>query len=128
MLEVGDKYIHFTNRGGINKGIVKRIGTVTEIDTENQCHYERVYMVNSKDIHYDLDGRDGKFYKITAEYTEEEAKELKNAIEEISKFKYERRSEIIKKGVPKARTKKTITDIKNIDEALKRGFDDNYIP
>ena len=127
MLEVGDKYIHFTNRGGINKGTVKRIGTVTEIDTENQCHYERVYMVNEKDIHYDLDGRDGKFYKITTEYTKEEAEELKSAMEQIAKLKSERRSETIKKGIPKPRAKKIITGINNIDEALKRGFDDNYI-
>ena len=59
--------------------------------------------------------------------TKEEAEELKSAMEQITKLKSERRSETIKKGIPKPRAKKVITDIKNIDEALKRGFDDNYI-
>lgn len=124
MLEEGDKYIHFTKRGGVNKGTVKRIGSVTEIDTGNQCHYERMYMVNEKNIHYDLDGRDGRFYKVSMEYSKEEANELQRAIDELAEMKNERRSKML---TPKPKTKKIIDEIKNIDEALKRGFDDNYI-
>jgi hypothetical protein len=124
MLEEGDKYIHFTKRGSVNKGTVKRIGSVTEIDTGNQCHYERMYMVNEKNIHYDLDGRDGRFYKVSMEYSKEEADELKRAMDELAEIKNERRSKIL---TTKPKTKKIIDEIKNIDEALKRGFDDNYI-
>ena len=123
MLKEGDKYIHFTKRGTINKGTVKRIGGVTEIDTDNQCHYERMYMVNEKGIHYDLDGRDGRFYKISMEYTKEEAEELKRAMDELAEIKNERRSKTI---IPKPKAKKVIDVVNNIDEALKRGFDDNF--
>ena len=82
-----------------------------------------MYMVNEKGIHYDLDGRDGRFYKISMEYTKEEAEELKKAMDQLTEIKNERRSKTL---IPKPRAKKVIDVVNNIDEALKRGFDDNF--
>ena len=56
MIEEGDKYIHFTKRGGINRGIVKSIGTVNVIDTNNKVSYTTYYMINEKNVQYQLDG------------------------------------------------------------------------
>jgi carbamate kinase len=80
-------------------------------------------MVNEKNIHYDLDGRDGRFYKVSIEYSKEEAEELKRAMDELATIKNERRSKTV---IPKPKTKKIIDVVNNIDEALKRGFDNNF--
>ena len=48
MFKEGDKYIHFTRFGSINKGTIKHIGYVGTIDTTNSVCYNRPYMVNEK--------------------------------------------------------------------------------
>lgn len=74
MLKEGDKYIHFTKYGNINKGEVRLCGSIKSIDTHNLCSYEKHYIINTKGIILELDGSDGKIYKIDGEFTVDDAK------------------------------------------------------
>jgi hypothetical protein len=67
----GDQYIQFTNRGGINRGVVDRICSVHMIDLVNRVTYEKYTLINTNGITYELDGSDGKFYPIKSELSEE---------------------------------------------------------
>lgn len=76
MFEKGDKYIHFTNYGGVNKGEVEDILDINVIDTSNMCSYYKYSILTTKGVQLKLDGSDGKIYKINSEMTKERAKEL----------------------------------------------------
>ncbi len=74
MFQKGDKYIHFTKYGGINKGVVKSYHTGTfVIDTTNQVSYYKPYITTTNNTQLQLDGSDGKIYKINQEFTKEES-------------------------------------------------------
>jgi hypothetical protein len=77
-LTVGSKYIHFTKYGSVNKGEVKQCGNELIIDTKNHAKYYSPYIVNTKGIILNLDGRDGKIYKIEEEITIEGAKRIED--------------------------------------------------
>lgn len=124
MFQEGDKYIHFTKRGSINKGTIKTIGTVRVIDTNNKVSYDKMYMVNEKDIHYQLDGTDGQFYKVSQEYSEDEAMNIAEALLKIAELKNARREKVLSKF--KKTKKKSLKD-SNLDDLIKDTFDGNNI-
>jgi hypothetical protein len=64
MFKAGDNYIHFTKYGGINRGEVKWYGEVTTIDAANSVVYQKPYLVTTKNIILELDGTDGRIFKI----------------------------------------------------------------
>ena len=64
MFKTGDKYIHFTKYGGVNKGEVKWYGETTVIDLKNQVVYSEPYIVTTLGISLKLDGTDGRILKI----------------------------------------------------------------
>jgi hypothetical protein len=87
MLNVGDKYIHFTKYGSVNIGYVKNITPIYCIDLTNAVEYEELKLVNDKGITYSLDGSDGRFYKINKNYTPEEIQGYRNFLKKASENK-----------------------------------------
>ena len=87
MLKEGDKYIHFTKYGSVNKGEVRSCGSTKSIDTHNLCSYEKHYIINTKGIILELDGSDGKIYKIDHEYTSEQAENINNFLKSVIRKK-----------------------------------------
>jgi len=82
-LTVGSKYIHFTKYGSVNKGEVELCCNEIIIDTKNLAKYYSPYIVNTKGILLNLDGRDGKIYKIEEELTIEGAKRIEDLLLKI---------------------------------------------
>ena len=76
MFNSGDTYIQFTKFGGVNKGKVKTYNETFVIDTKNCVRYLKPHIITEKNIVLDLDGSDGKIFKVEKEYTTEEIKEL----------------------------------------------------
>ncbi len=72
----GDKFIQFTKRGGINKGEVEDIHSTTVWDTTNLCRYMSYAILTTNGVRLNLDGTDGRIYKIESEMDEERAKKL----------------------------------------------------
>lgn len=128
IFEEGDKYIQFTQHGGINKGVVKHCGIVNCIDTNNGVSYQKPYLVNQKNIHYDLDGTDGRFYKVTVEYTKEECEQMVQAYKKLMELKDERRKKIME-PFNKPKTKKIKKDLgdSNLDDLIKTKFNEDNI-
>lgn len=87
MFKKGDKYIHFTKYGGVNKGEVEYFGYVNVIDSVRGVQYKKYYIVNTKKISLELDGSDGKIYKVEKEYTPEECERITNTFKNLSRIK-----------------------------------------
>lgn len=81
-------------------------------------------MVNEKDIHYQLDGTDGQFYKVSQEYSEDEAMNIAEALLKIAELKNARREKVLSKF--KKTKKKSLKD-SNLDDLIKDTFDGNNI-
>lgn len=88
MFEKGDKYIHFTKYGGVNKGEVADIFEMNVINTNKLCKYVKFGILTTNGVRLHLDGSDGKIYKITSEMTKERAKELSKVFERVSAKKH----------------------------------------
>jgi hypothetical protein len=84
MFKAGDNYIHFTKYGGINRGEVKWYGEVTTIDVDNGVVYQKPYLVTTKNIILQLDGTDGRIFKIKLQ---EEMLELIEKIKHLKDIK-----------------------------------------
>jgi hypothetical protein len=84
MFKAGDNYIHFTKYGGINRGEVKWYGEVTTIDVDNGVLYQKPYLVTTKNIILQLDGTDGRIFKIKLQ---EEMLELIEKIKHLKDIK-----------------------------------------
>jgi hypothetical protein len=80
MFKEGDKYIHFTKYGSVNKGEVQSCGNHKVIDTKNFVTYHSQYIITTKGIILNLDGSDGKIYKIDGEFTVEGAKRINDVL------------------------------------------------
>lgn len=80
MFKEGDKYIRFSTYGGITKGIVKSVTDVHVIDTVNKVTYVQQRIVNENGHVIETDGTDGSIYKVTREFTDEEALTLSDRI------------------------------------------------
>ena len=76
MFKEGDKYIHFTKYGGINKGVVSEFFNTHCVDTINCVAYEIPHVRNKNGIVLNL-REDGLIYKITHEYSEEECENIR---------------------------------------------------
>jgi hypothetical protein len=81
MFKEGDKYIHFTKYGSINKGEVQSCGYTTSIDIFNLVTYKVQHIISTKGIMLYLDGSDGKIYKVEEEITPEAAKRIQGVID-----------------------------------------------
>ena len=79
MFEKGDRYIHFTKYGGVNKGEVEWYGTQINWDTENMIAYHIPYIKSTKGIVIHLNGEDGRVFKIKDDITEEMLTKLKSS-------------------------------------------------
>jgi hypothetical protein len=87
MYKVGDRYIHFTKYGSVNKGEVKSYGERKVIDTENCVEYLKPYIITTKNIVLELDGSDGMIFKVENEYTIEECKKMSMTIRKMVEYK-----------------------------------------
>jgi hypothetical protein len=87
MYKVGDRYIHFTKYGSVNKGEVKSYGERKVIDTENCVEYLKPYIITTKNIVLELDGSDGMIFKVENEYTIEECKKMSMTIQKMVEYK-----------------------------------------
>jgi hypothetical protein len=96
MLKKGDKYIHFTKYGGVNFGTVKEVFNLHSFDHLNKVTYLKPCIRNENSMTYELE-KDGRFYKIDREYTQEEADNLHNHfIRLVGMTKHQRISESLK--------------------------------
>lgn len=93
MFKTGDKYIHFTKYGGVNKGEVKSYGETRVIDTENCVEYLKPHIVTIKNIVLELDGSDGMIFKLENEYTIEECKKMSMTIQKMVDYKNKKTQE-----------------------------------
>lgn len=122
MFKQGDKYIHFTKYGGVNKGEVQRYGQMMNHDYENEVIYVSTYIISTMGHVISLDGSDGRVYKINETMDPEMLKklkssatvlnELKNRKEKFSKEKFAHQSKV-------QRAKDMIAK-SNIEEVLKK--------
>ena len=93
MFNPGDKYIHFTKYGGVNKGEVEWYGESINWDTDNMVAYHIPYIKSSKGIVIRLNGEDGRVFKIKEDITEEMIKKLKSS-SEVFKVLKERKEQV----------------------------------
>lgn len=89
MFKEGDKYIHFTKYGGINKGEVKSYGILKSYDLTNCVLVDKPHIVTTKGALLQLDGSDGRIYKIEREFTKDEVENMTKNLEKLSKIKQE---------------------------------------
>ena len=87
MFKEGDKYIHFTKYGGVNKGIVEWCGTQIKWDTNNMVAYHIPYIKSTKGIIIHLNGEDGHVYKIKDDITEDMLNKLKSSSSILEELK-----------------------------------------
>lgn len=96
MLQKGDKYIHFTKYGGVNFGTVKEVFNQHSFDHLNKVMYLKPYIRNENGMSYEI-GKEGSFYKIHQEFTQEQADKIHNNFMRLAGMsKHERISEMLK--------------------------------
>lgn len=88
MFKKGDKFIHFTKYGGVNKGEVSDFHYTTVWDTANLCRYQSVSIFTTNGVRLDLDGTDGRIYKIDSEIEEHQAKKLEQNFKKLKNKKH----------------------------------------
>ena len=87
MFKEGDRYIHFTKYGGVNKGEVQRYGQTMNHDYENEVVYVSTYIISTMGHVISLDGSDGRVYKINEDMDPEMLKKLKSSTEVLVELK-----------------------------------------
>jgi hypothetical protein len=87
MFKQGDKYIHFTKYGGVNKGGVEWYGSTMNYDYENEVVYVSYYIKSTVGHIISIDGTDGRVYKINEEMDPETLRMLKNSTDVMDKLK-----------------------------------------
>ena len=95
----GDKYIHFSKYGSINKGEVQSCGSTTVIDAFRCVTYKQYHIISTKGILLNLDGSDGRVYKIEDEFTPEEGENFLNFMTKAQEIKSKRIEELHRNGV-----------------------------
>jgi hypothetical protein len=90
MFEPGDNYIHFTKYGGVNKGKVKIYDCTHVIDTKNLICYLKPHIVTTNNIVLELDGSDGKIFKVEKEYVDGDAKRIAINFEKITENRFKK--------------------------------------
>lgn len=84
----GDKYIHYTKYGGVNRGEVSSVETVTAWDFTNKCSFQKVVLLTTKGVRLNLDGSDGQIYLVLGEISERTAEEWTKFIKKSKNKKY----------------------------------------
>ena len=87
MFKQGDKYIHFTKYGGVNKGDVEWYGSTMNYDYENEVVYVSYYIKSTVGHIISIDGTDGRVYKINEEMDPETLRMLKNSTDVMDELK-----------------------------------------
>lgn len=72
MFKPGDKFIRFSPYGSITIGEVAEYGEVRTVDINNGVVYLSPYIVTIKRYVLQLDGSDGKIFKVIKELTSED--------------------------------------------------------
>jgi hypothetical protein len=82
MFNPGDKFIRFSKYGSTHMGVVKSYGERfrVEITQTYKVRMSVPYIVSENGVVYELDGSDGKIYRVNYEYTEEEHTILKEKL------------------------------------------------
>jgi len=88
MFEKGDKFIHFTKYGGVNRGEVEEIRELNVWDINNLCTYIKYSIFTTNGVSLNLDGSDGKIYKVKSEMSPEKANNLNMILKKASNNKY----------------------------------------
>ena len=83
----GDKYIHFTKYGGVNRGIVKKVSSITVSSIPQRCTYIVPTITTDSGVTLLLNGTDGDFYKIGSELSDEQITKMENFYSEMRKRK-----------------------------------------
>ena len=121
MFKQGDKYIHFTKYGGVNKGEVQRYGQTMNHDYENEVVYVSTYIISTMGHVISLDGSDGRVYKINEDMDPEMLKKLKSSTEALVELKNRKekfnRNQLFPDAVQRA---KDMIAKSNIEEVLQK--------
>jgi hypothetical protein len=116
MFKEGDKYIHFTKYGGVNKGEVQRYGQTMNHDYENEVVYVSTYIISTMGHVISLDGSDGRVYKVNEDMDPEMLKKLKSSTGVLEELKNRKQQSKVEPPVEPL-DEKTIKKInKQIDE------------
>jgi hypothetical protein len=121
MFKQGDKYIHFTKYGGVNKGEVEWYGSTMNYDYENEVVYVSYYIKSTVGHAISTDGSDGRVYKINETMDPEMLKKLKSSLGVLDELKNRKEKSTHKSKIE--RTKEMIAN-SNIEEVLKKYKDD----
>jgi hypothetical protein len=87
MFEKGDNFLHFTKYGGVNKGEVAYVGYILIVSSTNGVVYRRPYINTTNNVRLNLDGTDGKIYKIERELSPEDSKSMVNIADKMGQRK-----------------------------------------
>ena len=123
MFKQGDKYIHFTKYGGVNKGEVEWYGETINWDTDNMVAYHIPYIKSTKGIVIRLNGEDGKVFKIKNDITEEMLRKLKSSstiLEELKNRKEEHKKKTFAIFEQRATEAREMLKNSNAEEVLKK--------
>ena len=122
----GDKYVHFTKLGGVNRGEVKWVGESIHWDTVNGVAYYDPYIVTTKDFTLKLDGSDGKVYKLKEDVSEEDINKWKRSAEIFKNLKI-KKGQHIKYKDDTEYLLSSEANAKRLDESIKQmnGTKDN---
>ena len=126
MFKENDGYIHFTKYGGVNKGVVRRVGETIKWDTDNMVAYHIPYIETNVGHIINLDGEDGRVFKIKKDITEEMLRKLKSSSTVLDELK-NRKEEHKKKtfAIFEQRAAEAIEKLKNSNaEEFFKNYDD----
>ena len=125
MFKEGDKYIHFTKYGGVNKGEVQRYGQTMNHDYENEVVYVSTYIISTMGHVISLDGSDGRVYKVNEDMDPEMLKKLKSSTEvlvELKNRKQQSKVERTKEYLKDAKFKNDNGTIVSLEEGITEIF------
>jgi len=126
MFKENDGYIHFTKYGGVNKGVVRRVGETIKWDTDNMVAYHIPYIETTVGHIIHLNGEDGRVFKIKKDITEEMLRKLKSSstvLEELKNRKEEHKKKTFAIFEQRAAEAREILKNSNAEEFFKN-YDD----
>jgi len=126
MFKENDGYIHFTKYGGVNKGVVRRVGETIKWDTDNMVAYHIPYIETTVGHIIHLNGEDGRVFKIKGDITEEMLRRLKSSstiLEELKNRKEEHKKKTFAIFEQRAAEAREILKNSNAEEFFKN-YDD----
>jgi len=126
MFKENDGYIHFTKYGGVNKGVVRRVGETIKWDTDNMVAYHIPYIETTVGHIIHLNGEDGRVFKIKGDITEEMLRRLKSSstiLEELKNRKEEHKKKTF--AIFEQRAEEAREKLKNSNaEEFFKNYDD----